>query len=147
MSSTDSFQRRLVGLLHEDRIALDVGALAPLPRAAEPGEAIADIEDEGVTLLLAVIADIDAAFGLLRHDGVHRGAAGGLLTLDAVHKADPSKGYRGSLVLGVDPDAENTGAGSGGGGGTPPSGAPPKMWTWRWGTSWPPRLPTLLSTR
>ncbi|MFF9455857.1 intradiol ring-cleavage dioxygenase [Streptomyces flaveolus] len=53
------------------------------------------------------------------------GAAGGLLTLKAVHKKDPAKGYRGLLTLGVDPDAENTGAGSGGGGGgTPPSGAP-----------------------
>ncbi|MEW1644516.1 intradiol ring-cleavage dioxygenase [Streptomyces sp. NPDC091219] len=51
------------------------------------------------------------------------GAASGLLTLKAVHKKDPSKGYKGSLTLGVDPDAENTGAGSGGGG-TPPSGAP-----------------------
>ncbi|WP_217234937.1 intradiol ring-cleavage dioxygenase [Streptomyces sp. AC555_RSS877] len=54
------------------------------------------------------------------------GASSGLLTLKAVHKSDPSKGYKGSLTLGVDPDAENTGAGSGGGGagGTPPSGAP-----------------------
>ncbi|MEV5665586.1 intradiol ring-cleavage dioxygenase [Streptomyces flaveolus] len=53
------------------------------------------------------------------------GAAGGLLTLKAVHKKDPAKGYRGFLTLGIDPDAENTGAGSGGGGGgTPPSGAP-----------------------
>jgi protocatechuate 3,4-dioxygenase beta subunit len=51
------------------------------------------------------------------------GASSGLLTLKAVHKSDPSKGYKGSLTLGVDPDAENTGAGSGGGG-TPPSGAP-----------------------
>ncbi|WP_405518879.1 intradiol ring-cleavage dioxygenase [Streptomyces canus] len=51
------------------------------------------------------------------------GAASGLLTLKAVHKADPSKGYKGSLSLAIDPDAENTGAGSGGGG-TPPSGAP-----------------------
>jgi protocatechuate 3,4-dioxygenase beta subunit len=51
------------------------------------------------------------------------GASSGLLTLEAVHKKDPSKGYKGSLTLGVDPDAENTGAGSGGGG-TPPSGAP-----------------------
>ncbi|WSQ10388.1 intradiol ring-cleavage dioxygenase [Streptomyces sp. NBC_01231] len=51
------------------------------------------------------------------------GASSGLLTLKAVHKSDPSKGYKGSLTLGVDPDAENTGAG-GGGGGTPPSGAP-----------------------
>ncbi|OQR60749.1 protocatechuate dioxygenase [Streptomyces maremycinicus] len=53
------------------------------------------------------------------------GVPSGLLTLKAVHKADPSKGYKGSITLGVDPDAENTGAGGGGGGGgTPPSGAP-----------------------
>ncbi|MFJ9004870.1 intradiol ring-cleavage dioxygenase [Streptomyces canus] len=51
------------------------------------------------------------------------GASSGLLTLKAVHKADPSKGYKGSLSLAIDPDAENTGVG-GGGGGTPPSGAP-----------------------
>ncbi|WP_371566816.1 intradiol ring-cleavage dioxygenase [Streptomyces canus] len=51
------------------------------------------------------------------------GASSGLLTLKAVHKADPSRGYKGSLSLAVGPDAENTGAGSGGGG-TPPSGAP-----------------------
>jgi protocatechuate 3,4-dioxygenase beta subunit len=51
------------------------------------------------------------------------GASSGLLTLKAVHKADPSKGYKSSLSLAVDPDASNTGAGSGGGG-TPPSGAP-----------------------
>ncbi|MET9792679.1 intradiol ring-cleavage dioxygenase [Streptomyces canus] len=51
------------------------------------------------------------------------GDSSGLLTLKAVHKADPSKGYKGSLSLAIDPDAENTGAG-GGGGGTPPSGAP-----------------------
>ncbi|MGW2049265.1 intradiol ring-cleavage dioxygenase [Streptomyces sp. NPDC001858] len=53
------------------------------------------------------------------------GTASGLLTLKAVHKADPSKGYKGSITLGVDPDAENTGAGGGGGGGTPPSGDAP----------------------
>ncbi|WP_369170585.1 intradiol ring-cleavage dioxygenase [Streptomyces sp. R28] len=55
------------------------------------------------------------------------GASSGLLTLKAVHKKDPSKGYKGFLTLGIDPDAENTGAGSGGGGGeggTPPSDAP-----------------------
>ncbi len=52
------------------------------------------------------------------------GASSGLLTLKAVHKKDPSKGYKGFLTLGIDPDAENTGAGSGGAGGTPPSGAP-----------------------
>ncbi|MFD9317958.1 intradiol ring-cleavage dioxygenase [Streptomyces sp. NPDC060053] len=53
------------------------------------------------------------------------GTSSGLLTLKAVHKADPSKGYKGSITLGVDPDAENTGAGGGGGGGTPPSGDAP----------------------
>ncbi|MFC3573408.1 intradiol ring-cleavage dioxygenase [Streptomyces yaanensis] len=51
------------------------------------------------------------------------GASSGLLTLKPVHKSDPSKGYKGFITLGIDPDAENTGAGSGGGG-TPPSGAP-----------------------
>ncbi|MFJ5103750.1 intradiol ring-cleavage dioxygenase [Streptomyces sp. NPDC088554] len=60
------------------------------------------------------------------------GAAGGLLALTPVHKKDPSKGYKGTIVLGIDPDAENTGAGGGGGGaggepptGTPPTGTPP----------------------
>ncbi|GAB7102912.1 protocatechuate dioxygenase [Streptomyces phaeofaciens JCM 4814] len=55
------------------------------------------------------------------------GASSGLLTLKPVKKADPSKGYKGFLTLGIDPDAESTGAGSGGGGGaggTPPSDAP-----------------------
>lgn len=55
------------------------------------------------------------------------GASSGLLTLKPVKKADPSKGYKGFLTVAIDPDAENTGAGSGGGGGeggTPPSGAP-----------------------
>ncbi|CAM5506196.1 intradiol ring-cleavage dioxygenase [Streptomyces chartreusis] len=51
------------------------------------------------------------------------GASSGLLTLEAVHKKDPSKGYRGFLTVAVDPDAENTGAGSGGGA-TPPGDAP-----------------------
>ncbi|QWA23131.1 intradiol ring-cleavage dioxygenase [Streptomyces osmaniensis] len=52
------------------------------------------------------------------------GASSGLLTLAAVHKKDPSKGYKGFLTVAVDPDAENTGAGSGGGRGTPPGDAP-----------------------
>jgi protocatechuate 3,4-dioxygenase beta subunit len=65
------------------------------------------------------------SYTTLENDMVYDGggASSGLLTLEAVHKKDPSKGYKGSLTLGVDPDAENTGAGSGGGG-TPPSGAP-----------------------
>ncbi|NEA62604.1 intradiol ring-cleavage dioxygenase [Streptomyces sp. SID12488] len=55
------------------------------------------------------------------------GSSSGLLTLKPVHKKDVSKGYKGFITLGIDPDAENTGAGSGGGGGggTPPSGEPP----------------------
>ncbi|WP_225966780.1 peptidase associated/transthyretin-like domain-containing protein [Streptomyces sp. 1222.2] len=64
------------------------------------------------------------------HDG--GGASSGLLTLKALKalkalkKANPARGHRGSLTLGIDPDAENTGAGGGGGeGGTPPSGEPP----------------------
>lgn len=28
-----------------------------------------------------------------------------------------------------------------------PSGRPPKMWTWKWGISWPPSRPWLASTR
>ncbi len=28
-----------------------------------------------------------------------------------------------------------------------PSGSPPKMWIWRWGTSWPDRLPVLARRR
>ena len=51
------------------------------------------------------------------------GTSSGLLTLKPVHKKDPSKGFKGSITLGIDPDVESTGAGSGGGG-TPPSGAP-----------------------
>ncbi|KUO00427.1 intradiol ring-cleavage dioxygenase [Streptomyces caeruleatus] len=65
----------------------------------------------------------------LDNDMVYDGgsASSGLLTLKPVKKADPSKGYKGFLTVAIDPDAENTGAGSGGGGGeggTPPSGAP-----------------------
>ncbi|WP_105970305.1 intradiol ring-cleavage dioxygenase [Streptomyces geranii] len=52
------------------------------------------------------------------------GASSGLLTLKPVHKKDVSKGYKGFITLGIDPDAENTGAGSGGGG-EPPSGDAP----------------------
>ncbi|MFD8213734.1 intradiol ring-cleavage dioxygenase [Streptomyces sp. NPDC059697] len=51
------------------------------------------------------------------------GTSSGLLALKPVHKKDPSKGFKGSIILGIDPAAESTGAGSGGGG-TPPSGAP-----------------------
>ncbi|MEV6108996.1 intradiol ring-cleavage dioxygenase [Streptomyces sp. NPDC051940] len=52
------------------------------------------------------------------YDG--KGTASGLLALEG----SAAKGYRGTITLGIDPDAESTGAGSGGGG-TPPSGEPP----------------------
>ncbi|MEV0737720.1 intradiol ring-cleavage dioxygenase [Streptomyces sp. NPDC050549] len=82
-----------------------------------------DIAEEIFTL--DPYAKHTGSYTVLADDMVYDGggAASGLLTLKAVHKKDPSKGYKGSLTLGVDPDAENTGAGSGGGG-TPPSGAP-----------------------
>ncbi|NUS16970.1 MAG: intradiol ring-cleavage dioxygenase, partial [Streptomyces sp.] len=91
----------------------------------------------------AVAAEVQALAPYSRHTGSYtkladdmvyegNGAAGGLLTLRAVNAKDPSKGYEGSITLGIDPDAENTGAGSGGGGtpptdgpgGTPPTDAP-----------------------
>ncbi|MEU0945833.1 intradiol ring-cleavage dioxygenase [Streptomyces canus] len=90
-------------LFFDDTVAEEIFALAPYSRHA-------------------------GSYTTLDNDMVYDGggASSGLLTLKAVHKADPSKGYKGSLSLAVDPDAENTGAGSGGGGtgGTPPSGAP-----------------------
>ncbi|MET9506671.1 intradiol ring-cleavage dioxygenase [Streptomyces sp. NPDC006622] len=98
-----------------------------------------DIAEEVFTL--APYARHSGTYTRLDDDMVYDGggASSGLLTLKPVKKADPSKGYKGSLTLGVDPDAESTGAGSGGGGGggggggtppgdaptgTPPSGAP-----------------------
>src|SRR6185295_2655480 len=70
-------QRGLIGFLLEDRIALDIGALAALPRAAEPAQAIADVEQKRVALLLAIVADVDTGLDLLRHDGIHCRVAGG----------------------------------------------------------------------
>ncbi|WP_371670359.1 intradiol ring-cleavage dioxygenase [Streptomyces sp. NBC_00289] len=82
-----------------------------------------DIAEEIFTL--EPYAKHSGSYTTLDNDMVYDGggATSGLLTLKAVHKSDPSKGYKGSLTFGVDPDAENTGAGSGGGG-TPPSGSP-----------------------
>ncbi|MFH0175135.1 intradiol ring-cleavage dioxygenase [Streptomyces cacaoi] len=84
-----------------------------------------DIAEEIFTL--EPYSEHSGSYTTLDNDMVYDGGgtSSGLLTLKAVHKADPSKGYKGSITLGVDPDAENTGAGGGGGGGgTPPSGAP-----------------------
>ncbi|MGW2518724.1 intradiol ring-cleavage dioxygenase [Streptomyces sp. NPDC001617] len=82
-----------------------------------------DIAEEIFTL--DPYAKHTGSYTVLADDMVYDGggASSGLLTLKAVHKTDPSKGYKGFLALGIDPDAENTGAGSGGGG-TPPSDAP-----------------------
>ncbi|WP_329116595.1 intradiol ring-cleavage dioxygenase [Streptomyces sp. NBC_01465] len=53
------------------------------------------------------------------------GASSGLLTLEPVHKKDPSAGYKGSITFGIDPDAEDAGGGAPpADGGTPPSDAP-----------------------
>ncbi len=52
----------------EDRVALDIAARPALPRAAEPGHAMADVEEKRLALLLAVIADIDAVLDLLGDD-------------------------------------------------------------------------------
>lgn len=54
------------------------------------------------------------------------GAKDGLMTVTG----DATKGYVGTLTVGIDPDKENTGAGGNGGGGNggggePPTGAPP----------------------
>ena len=66
MSSTASLPASGVErFLLEDRVALDVGALAPLPGAAEPAQPVADVEHEGVALLLAIVGDIDAGLDLL----------------------------------------------------------------------------------
>src|SRR5205823_8145697 len=55
-------------LLLQERIALDIAAGPALPAAAEPAHAVADIEEEGLALLLAIVADIDAGRGLLVDD-------------------------------------------------------------------------------
>ncbi len=88
-------------------IALDVGALSPLPRAAEPGQAITDVEDERVALLLAVVADVDAGFDLLRDDVLHRGAACAVQALShrparrahAAHRGASAPSGRGRLPV------------------------------------------------
>jgi hypothetical protein len=59
----------------ENGIALDVGARPTFPRAAKPGHAMADMEKESLSLLLAVVADVDAGFDLFRHDRMKGGTA------------------------------------------------------------------------
>ena len=71
---------RLLLLQHllEDRIAGDVAALPALPAAAKAAHAALDVEEEALALLLAIVADVDAGFDLLRHDLTQRIAAGGI---------------------------------------------------------------------
>src|SRR6266513_518308 len=59
-------------LLLQERIALDIAAGPALPAAAEPAHAVADIEEEGLALMLAIVADIDAGFDLLVDDPAQR---------------------------------------------------------------------------
>ena len=66
-------------------IAVDVAARRPLPAAAKAREAPLEIEKEGIALLLAVVADVDPGFALLRHDAAHRVAAGAV-DLGHVHR-------------------------------------------------------------
>ena len=65
-------RQRLRHLLLEDRVALDIAARPALPAAAEPAHAVADIEEERLALLLAVVADIDAGLDLLVDDPAQR---------------------------------------------------------------------------
>ena len=68
--------RRLPGA--ERRVVRDVGEHLAGPAAAEPAHAVADVEEERLALLFAVVADIDAGGDLLRHDIAHRGLADGV---------------------------------------------------------------------
>ncbi len=47
-------------------IAVDVGARRALPAPAETGEPALEIEEEGIALLLAVVADVDPDLALFR---------------------------------------------------------------------------------
>jgi hypothetical protein len=57
-------------------IAAGNGSGRAVPRAAETAHAAADIQEEGLALLLAVVANIDAGVTLAPHDFLHRGVAG-----------------------------------------------------------------------
>src|SRR5438045_5997342 len=55
-------------LLLQERVPLDIAAGPALPAAAEAAHAVADIEEEGLALLLAIVADVDAGLDLLVDD-------------------------------------------------------------------------------
>src|SRR6202167_2149425 len=52
----------------ENRIVLDVGPRPALPRAAETRHPVADMKEEALALLLAIIADVESGLDLLRND-------------------------------------------------------------------------------
>ena len=70
--------RHFAGLRRlEDGIAVHVAARRASPGPAEAGHAAADVEEEGLALLLAVVADVDAGVALFADGVLHRGMGGG----------------------------------------------------------------------
>src|SRR6478672_128223 len=69
-------RRLLYPALLEFGIAVDVGARRPLPGPTQPGQALFEIKEKGIALLLAIVADVDAGLGLPRYDRAQRGQAG-----------------------------------------------------------------------
>jgi len=61
-------RQHLGHLLFQQRIALDIAARPALPAAAEAAHAVADVEEERLALLLAIVADVDAGLDLLVDD-------------------------------------------------------------------------------
>src|SRR5580704_18168553 len=61
-------RQRLGHLFFQQRVALDIAARPALPAAAEAAHPVADVEEEGLALLLAVVADVDAGLDLLVDD-------------------------------------------------------------------------------
>ena len=59
----------------EARIFSEVGHRTAVPAAAEAAHAMADVKEERLALLLAVVADVDAGGDLLAHDVARRGLA------------------------------------------------------------------------
>ncbi len=77
----------------EVRIAVDIGARRPLPTAAKSRQPRLEIEKEGIALLLAVIADVDAGVVLLAHDRPHR-VASGAIDLGRIDRARRARARR-----------------------------------------------------
>jgi hypothetical protein len=69
----DRVMRRLPSA--EGWVVRDIGERPARPATAESAHAMADIKEERLALLFAVIADIDAGGDLLCNDIVHRGSA------------------------------------------------------------------------